>query len=83
MSAYGAPTELNRRPKTCRKLPWTAFDAGKASVMQKQFSIPAIHHFSGFSDEPKCMAAFIGTLPFRTCQGLKAGKDEAEGEVAR
>lgn len=29
------------------------------------------------------MAAFIGTLPCRTCQGLMASEDEAEGEVAR
>jgi hypothetical protein len=64
-------------------LSWATIDIGKVSVMQKQFPIPAIHHFSRFSDEPKCMAAFIGTLPFRTYQGLKAGKDEAEGEVAR
>ena len=29
------------------------------------------------------MAAFIGTLPCRTCQGLVSREDEAEGEVAR
>ena len=56
---------------------------GKVSVMQQQFSIPAVHHFSRFGDEPKCMAAFIGTLPCRTCQGLVTREDEAEGEVAR
>jgi hypothetical protein len=51
--------------------------------MQKQFPIPAIHHFSRFSDEPKCMAAFIGTLPCRARQGQVAREDEAESEVAR
>ena len=29
------------------------------------------------------MAAFIGTLPCCTCQGLVSREDEAEGEVAR
>ena len=56
---------------------------GKVSVMQQQFSIPAIHHFSRFRDQPKCMAAFIRPLPCRACQGLVTREDEAKGEVAR